>query len=191
MATTATLTLDTLLKINNLMLLQGEIKEAMDITTYEFANLYSWYSWPNVILPVLGGYLMDSVFGIRLGTVIFAGFIIIGQIMFSMGAFTEMFSLMEVRMGQPRCCLSLLPPKMCYYCLDWPICLWHRWRVLVCRSKHLCRILVQRKRAQHGLWLSGLMLKRKPSIHIQLCLFSAECGQIRIDRQLLGGGSTL
>lgn len=51
----------------------------MDITTYQFANLYAWYSWPNVILPIVGGYLMDSVFGTRLGATIFAGFIIAGK----------------------------------------------------------------------------------------------------------------
>ena len=59
--------------------LQKEIKEAMGISTYQFANLYAWYNWPNVILPIVGGYLMDSVFGIRLGTIIFAAFIIIGM----------------------------------------------------------------------------------------------------------------
>ena len=59
---------------------QREIKDTMDVSTYQFASLYSWYSWPNVILPIIGGYLMDSVFGIRLGTVIFAAFIILGQV---------------------------------------------------------------------------------------------------------------
>ena len=39
--------------------LQSELKEAMNITTAQFANLYSWYSWPNVILPIIGGFLMD------------------------------------------------------------------------------------------------------------------------------------
>ena len=52
----------------------------MDVTTYQFANLYAWYSWPNVILPIVGGYLMDSVFGTRLGAVIFASFIIAGKV---------------------------------------------------------------------------------------------------------------
>ena len=59
--------------------LQKEIKDAMGISTYQFSQLYAWYSWPNVILPIIGGYLMDSVFGIRLGTVIFASFIILGK----------------------------------------------------------------------------------------------------------------
>ena len=39
--------------------LQNEIKDAMDVTTYEFSNLYAWYAWPNVALPIIGGYLMD------------------------------------------------------------------------------------------------------------------------------------
>ena len=56
----------------------------MDVSTYQFASLYSWYSWPNVILPIIGGYLMDRVFGIRLGTIIFAAFIIIGQVRIQM-----------------------------------------------------------------------------------------------------------
>ena len=59
--------------------LQTPIKDAMHINTYQFSNLYAWYSWPNVILPIVGGYLMDSVFGIRLGTIIFATFICIGK----------------------------------------------------------------------------------------------------------------
>ena len=60
--------------------LQKEIKDAMDISTYQFSQLYAWYSWPNVVLPIVGGYLMDSVFGIRLGTVLFAFFIILGNV---------------------------------------------------------------------------------------------------------------
>eukprot|EP00093_Oithona_nana_P014307 14307.XXX_1090838_1092743_1 [CDS] Oithona nana genome sequencing. len=76
--------------------LQKEIKDAMGISTYQFSQLYAWYSWPNVILPIVGGYLMDSVFGIRLGTVIFASFIILGQIVFSLGGLTNSFGLMQI-----------------------------------------------------------------------------------------------
>ena len=76
--------------------LQREIKDAMDVTTYEFSNLYAWYSWPNVALPIIGGYLMDSIFGIRLGTIIFATIIIGGQLIFGMGALFQSFSLMQV-----------------------------------------------------------------------------------------------
>ncbi len=60
--------------------LQHEIKDTMEISTFSFSKLYAWYSWPNVLLPIVGGYLMDSVLGMRLGTVVFATIIIIGQV---------------------------------------------------------------------------------------------------------------
>ena len=65
--------------LNLFFTFQQETKDAMGINTYQFSLLYAWYSWPNVILPLVGGYMMDSVFGIRLGTIIFAGFIILGK----------------------------------------------------------------------------------------------------------------
>jgi MFS family permease len=68
----------------------------MEISTYQFANLYAWYSWPNVILPIIGGYLMDSVFGVRLGTGIFAFFIVLGQLLFALGGFFFNYPLMQV-----------------------------------------------------------------------------------------------
>jgi len=76
--------------------LQKEIKDAMGISTYQFSQLYAWYSWPNVVLPIVGGYLMDSVFGIRLGTIIFASFIILGQIVFALGGLSNSFPLMQI-----------------------------------------------------------------------------------------------
>ncbi|CAB4055135.1 Major facilitator superfamily domain-containing protein 1 [Lepeophtheirus salmonis] len=42
--------------------LQNEIRSTMGINTYKFAELYAWYSWPNTILPIIGGYLMDRIF---------------------------------------------------------------------------------------------------------------------------------
>ena len=52
----------------------------MGITTYQFENLYAWYSWPNVILPIIGGYFVDNVFGMRLAAFIFASFILLGKV---------------------------------------------------------------------------------------------------------------
>ena len=75
---------------------QQETKDAMGISTYQFSLLYAWYSWPNVILPLVGGYLMDSVFGIRLGTNIFACIIVFGQIIFAMGGIVDSFLLMQL-----------------------------------------------------------------------------------------------
>ncbi|KPP67673.1 Major facilitator superfamily domain-containing protein 1-like [Scleropages formosus] len=47
--------------------LQQQVKQDMDLNTSSFMQLYAWYSWPNVVLCFLGGFLLDRVFGIRIG----------------------------------------------------------------------------------------------------------------------------
>ena len=63
-----------------------QILSSLNVSTAEFAELYSWYSWPNVVLPVMGGLLIDSVFGLRLGTVIFSALCCAGQLLLGLGA---------------------------------------------------------------------------------------------------------
>lgn len=75
--------------------LQSPIQNEMNASLYEFNKLYSFYSWPNVALPIVGGYLMDRVFGIPLGAIIFALFICLGQGLFAVGAFADSFVLMK------------------------------------------------------------------------------------------------
>ncbi len=77
-------------------LFQNEMKETMHISTSQFSLLYSWYSLPNVVLPIVGGWLIDSVFGMRKATVIYAAIICVGQAVFALGAFVDRFALMEV-----------------------------------------------------------------------------------------------
>jgi len=45
----------------------------------------SRYSWPNVVLCFFGGYLLDRVFGIRLGSILFCLLILVGQLIFALG----------------------------------------------------------------------------------------------------------
>lgn len=68
----------------------------MSISTAQYSLLYSWYSWPNVVLCFFGGYLTDKVFGIRLGAIIFCTIVLIGQFIIALGAFLNMFWLMEL-----------------------------------------------------------------------------------------------
>ncbi|KAJ3590835.1 hypothetical protein NHX12_008783, partial [Muraenolepis orangiensis] len=76
--------------------LQIEVIQDMNLDTSQFMQLYAWYSWPNVILCFLGGFLLDRVFGIRLGTIIFSVFVCVGQLIFAAGALCNRFWLMEV-----------------------------------------------------------------------------------------------
>ena len=54
--------------------------QVMGVSVTQYALLYSLYSWPNVILSVFGGYLIDRVLGVRLGTLIFSAFVCLGQV---------------------------------------------------------------------------------------------------------------
>uniref|UniRef100_A0A671LIM3 Lysosomal dipeptide transporter MFSD1 n=1 Tax=Sinocyclocheilus anshuiensis TaxID=1608454 RepID=A0A671LIM3_9TELE len=76
--------------------LQTQVIQDMSLNTASFMQLYAWYSWPNVVLCFLGGFLLDRVFGIRLGTIIFASFVLIGQIIFAAGALANHFWLMNL-----------------------------------------------------------------------------------------------
>ncbi|XP_059481989.1 major facilitator superfamily domain-containing protein 1-like [Neocloeon triangulifer] len=76
--------------------LQDYFKHDLQLTTTEFVYLYSWYSWPNVVLCFVGGFLIDRVFGIRLGTVIYSFLVVIGQLVFALGGVLDKFWLMVV-----------------------------------------------------------------------------------------------
>ncbi|GCC36294.1 hypothetical protein chiPu_0014787 [Chiloscyllium punctatum] len=68
----------------------------MKVDTFKFMQLYAWYSWPNVILCFFGGFLLDKVFGVRLGTIIFSLFVCVGQVIVAAGALLNAFWLMEL-----------------------------------------------------------------------------------------------
>ena len=80
-----------------------QIKSALNLTTSQFSSLYSCYSWPNLVLPVIGGFLIDSVFGLRLGTIIFSVFILLGQILLGVGALNNSLWFM----GMARFCFGV------------------------------------------------------------------------------------
>ena len=67
--------------------LHSEFTRDLHMNEKEFMNLYAWYSWPNVFLSFVGGFLIDKIFGVRLGASIFGLFLICGQFIFAAGAF--------------------------------------------------------------------------------------------------------
>lgn len=76
--------------------LQTQVKRDMQVNTTKFMLLYAWYSWPNVVLCFFGGFLIDRVFGIRWGTIIFSCFVCAGQVIFALGGIFNAFWLMEL-----------------------------------------------------------------------------------------------
>ena len=55
----------------------------MNVNVFQYNLLYSLYSWPNVILSLIGGVLIDRILGIRWGTIIFSAFVCLGQVIAS------------------------------------------------------------------------------------------------------------
>uniref|UniRef100_A0A7N8X458 Lysosomal dipeptide transporter MFSD1 n=1 Tax=Mastacembelus armatus TaxID=205130 RepID=A0A7N8X458_9TELE len=67
--------------------LQTELLQVITSVNETFMQLYAWYSWPNVVLCFFGGFLIDRVFGIRVGTIIFSLFVCVGQVGFKFQTF--------------------------------------------------------------------------------------------------------
>ncbi|XP_075239114.1 lysosomal dipeptide transporter MFSD1-like [Convolutriloba macropyga] len=66
--------------------LADQIQKDMHVSASQYTLLYSLYSWPNTVLCFFGGFLIDRVFGLRAGTLIFSGFCIVGHFIVSTGA---------------------------------------------------------------------------------------------------------
>ena len=82
--------------MDNPAAMQGIILDDLKINKAVFMRLYAWYSYPNVILALCGGFLIDRVFGIRLGAFLFACCITVGQVIFALGAYMNKYWLMEL-----------------------------------------------------------------------------------------------
>ena len=59
--------------------LQLTIRFVMDVDAQTYMYLYALYSWPNVILCLMGGYFIDRI-GLRVCTMILATLVLIGQV---------------------------------------------------------------------------------------------------------------
>lgn len=74
--------------------LQDTIIRDLELSTSQYVLFYSLYSWPNVILCFFGGLLLDNVFGICWGTIIFSVIVTLGQVVFAAGALLNIFWVM-------------------------------------------------------------------------------------------------
>ncbi|XP_034484092.1 major facilitator superfamily domain-containing protein 1 isoform X2 [Drosophila innubila] len=78
---------------DNPTLLQ-ELRDNLDLNNSQFTLIYSIYSWPNTVFCFLGGFLIDRLFGIRLGTIIYMLILLVGQLIFASGGILDTFWLM-------------------------------------------------------------------------------------------------
>lgn len=64
-----------------------------EYTSSQNLLLYSIYSWPNTVLAFFGGYIIDRITGVRLGSIMFCALILVGQAMFAFGVQYRMYYL--------------------------------------------------------------------------------------------------
>ena len=80
---------------DNPQALQTHILDKFKINTFQFNLLYSVYAFPNIILPLFGGLIVDQL-GVRLGISLFSFLLIIGQAVVTFGAISSNFTLMLI-----------------------------------------------------------------------------------------------
>ena len=79
--------------MDNPAILEVSIEKDLNIKPTQYAMFYSFYSYPNIILPLVGGIMLDKM-GIRLGLVLFTLLVTLGQFVFMLGGYRKSFALM-------------------------------------------------------------------------------------------------
>lgn len=76
--------------------LQSQMEQTLNLTNSEFMSLYAWYSWPNVFLCFVGGYLIDAVLGRRKAGLVFSMFVLVGQAVLAYGTSKSSLWIMDI-----------------------------------------------------------------------------------------------
>ena len=66
--------------------------EHYDTTRYDF--LFSVTAWPNVVLCLIGGFLIDKIVGVRLGYILVVSVALVGQVIWILGILYDYFWIM-------------------------------------------------------------------------------------------------
>ena len=75
--------------------LETPLQKDFNIGEVEYNLLYSVYSLPNILLPFVGGYILDY-FGIKFGVLLYNFLIIVGQTLFTVGCYTESYRMLII-----------------------------------------------------------------------------------------------
>ena len=68
----------------------------MQIDSTRFNIFISVNSWANTIIPIICGFFLDRIYGIRIGTLIFSVIICVGQLVIAFGVMFKNFPVMVV-----------------------------------------------------------------------------------------------
>ena len=71
------------------------LEKDLGLSAGQYGLLYSVYSYPNMVLPIFGGILLDMI-GLRFGIMLFSLILTLGQAIFTMGGYYRSYPLMLV-----------------------------------------------------------------------------------------------
>ena len=76
--------------------IEDTIIKVMGVTTAEYDLLFTVATWFGVVLCLIGGVLVDRLVGLRLGLLIVVSSVLLGQIVWAIGGFTDKYFIMLV-----------------------------------------------------------------------------------------------
>lgn len=79
--------------LNTYLTAKGNGTHGPGLSSTQFNGLYSAYSFPNMVLPFFGGYLVDKL-GCRVMVVVFSALLVLGQAIFALGTSIDSYAIM-------------------------------------------------------------------------------------------------
>ena len=76
--------------------MENIITQVLDVDVTRYNLLFSVFAWPNIILPLIEGVLVDRIIGIRMGLLLPMFICLMGQLVFSFGGYYDSFILMII-----------------------------------------------------------------------------------------------
>ena len=86
----------TMYAIEKLGGIENTIIQVMRIDTTQYDLLFSAFTWPNIILCLVGGIVIDRLLGLRYGFLLVTVMSILGEIIFAVGAFIDSYLVMLI-----------------------------------------------------------------------------------------------
>lgn len=67
----------------------------VDMSATEYAEQYTFYSYPNCVLPLFGGIFLDKI-GVRKGLLLFTAVLTFGQFIYTYGGYKADYTIMLI-----------------------------------------------------------------------------------------------
>ena len=99
--------------------LQLDIINVMNINAKQYNLLFSVFTWPDLVLSVFGGILIDRVIGMRIGILLLVLFALSGEAIFALGMFLNNFTVALLGRVVLGCEIGLLKSTIFVFVAIW------------------------------------------------------------------------